>query len=502
MRLLVDISGLIYRAAYKMAGLSHRGLNTGAVFGTLRSLGNLAEAHEATEMAVAWDCGHASRSALYPEYKTNRKREPEFVADLERQKVVLRNLLDCLPIVNIELPGVEADDCIAVVAKFAHLEQVGIVTGDKDLYQLAAPPLHRIIAPGGGLVDLDLEPRQYLTYKVLVGDPSDNIKGVQGIGDKRALALIRKCGTLRQIMEALRTGEVAGVRMGHPAYEEAARVVSRNLKLMRLGYLLTTTEHKQILDQYCHGRLDLSIDEPRLRRGLLASGFSSLVGRLSGFLAPFRAMERHKHHAKAETEKNQGPDRPGSRVAGSDHREGGGWTRIVRVVERRGGEDRTLHAGEVRGGGRAAVGSGASGRRAFDPSLAAAVASRLRKAQALGVAPQGPGRSPARAVRPATPSGEPRSRRAGTPASPVFHDAEVLRRQHQRRGAAMSVLRTLQTDDGWEWLKRQPTRRLRTITTIIDNVEEDSAYKLTVAEMELLEHLHREYTTELPEWMR
>jgi len=300
MRLVIDISAILYKSAYKLNELTNNGVKTGIIFGALKSLSNLAEIYEPDEMIIAWDSGHDKRSAIYPLYKENRKKDKEFLADLDRQKILLRSILDSLPVTHVSLCGVEADDCIAVITKFLALEKVGIVTGDKDLYQLANCPNHLIITTKGNVVELEMESHQYLAYKVLVGDPSDNIKGIDGIGDVRAKRLLKEYGSLASILFAAKE---LGV-LGSMKYLEAEEIIRRNMELMTVGCLLSKVEKDNILEQYKAGRLSREIDEVNVRKSMMDLGFVSLVSRLSGFLAPFRKMVRTKCGGKIKIKRN------------------------------------------------------------------------------------------------------------------------------------------------------------------------------------------------------
>jgi len=270
-------------------------------------------------MTICWDGGSAKRKALYPGYKANRDRDPEFEADFKRQSRLLATILNYMPVVQVGELDVEADDIIAVLCKFLKHEHVGVVTGDKDLYQLARPQDHVIVDSKGRVVGLDFEPHQYLAYSVLVGKGSNTLPGIPRVGDKTARALLAQHHTLKGVADASRA---TGDGLGSVSHQKAMRIISRNLKLMRLGILLDKDETKDILDQYKHGRLDRRIDEKALRAHFKNLGFVSFLRRLSAFLIPFRDMERV--HGKAEAgdravrEASANAGRAGLHKAGAD----------------------------------------------------------------------------------------------------------------------------------------------------------------------------------------
>jgi len=439
-RLLVDVSGLVYRSAYKLHLTDRAGRNVGAAYGTVKTLGHLADLYEPEEMVVCWDDGHEPQTTLYPAYKMDRKRDPEFIADLVRQKDIIRRMTSHLPIVHVQQPGIEADDLIAVLARFLHLEDVGIVTSDTDLYCLASPRC-LLVGPYGVRSKLDLKPDQYITYKVLVGG-EDGIKGVPRIGDKRARDLIAEYRTLEGIMSGIgQHGVAAGINFSPEEYTAAVKVVARNLKLMTPGALLTEGQRGVIVRQYTHGRLDRRLDRAGFRSSLMGHGFVSIVSRLQGYLMSFRRMERtrrvenvpgerrrHAAQAKAQSKSESGAQ---GRAAGqgrhTDSEPERTWTRYARKVE---GCVRTVckvdgGAGEGRGcsvqGGAGAAGTGGQAARA------AKVLARIRAQAPVGLAAPGDRPRSAGAIRDG--HGRPRTVGAGAPAAGVSPHAALLSRQ-------------------------------------------------------------------------
>ena len=207
---LLDGSGYIYRAYYGIRALAtSAGMPTNAVFGFTRMLLGLLQENRPDYLAVVFDRPREEtfRRELYPDYKANRDAMPE---DLTAQLPYIRKVLSALRISALEVPGFEADDVIATLARRHAAEgvEVTVVTGDKDLMQ--------IVGAGVCLLDTMKERRSgeqevrerfgvppELVPDVLGlgGDASDNIPGVPGIGEKTASELVRRFGSLEGVLQ-------------------------------------------------------------------------------------------------------------------------------------------------------------------------------------------------------------------------------------------------------------------------------------------------------------
>lgn len=208
---LIDGHALAYRAYFALMASGSRfqttsGEPTAATFGFVNILLSLLEREKPDYLAVAFDTGKTFRNELYPEYKATRAKMPdELVPQIER----IREIVDAFNFPRLEMEGYEADDVIGSVARQAAEKGLGvkIVTGDRDLLQLVT---ERIIVnlAGGKLSDakdyypedvqkkLGVRPEQVVDYKALIGDPSDNIPGIKGIGPKTASSLLETYQTL------------------------------------------------------------------------------------------------------------------------------------------------------------------------------------------------------------------------------------------------------------------------------------------------------------------
>ena len=195
--LLLDGNSLTYRAFFALPTdmATASGQVTNAVFGFTSMLINLLRDHRPTAIAVAWDRPEPTfRHDEIPTYKAQREEAPDI---LRQQLGLVRQVCDALKITMLEAPGFEADDIIATLATQArdNGDEVIIVTGDRDTYQLVEDPLVKVLYNRRGVSDYVLyneagikertgvTPAQYPQYAALRGDPSDNLPGVPGVGE-------------------------------------------------------------------------------------------------------------------------------------------------------------------------------------------------------------------------------------------------------------------------------------------------------------------------------
>ncbi len=210
---LLDGHGLAYRHHFAMMSrpfMTAAGEVTSAVFGFTRTLMDILEKDKPYYLAVAFDEGLSGRDELYTEYKGTREKMPD---ELASQIPRLRQMVETFNIPILSLPGYEADDLMGTVARLSEEQNVDvrIITGDRDLLQLLTDHTTvRMIIPQRGTPDelydvakfrekYELEPHQLIDLKALMGDSSDNIPGVRGIGQKGATKLLQEYGTLENI---------------------------------------------------------------------------------------------------------------------------------------------------------------------------------------------------------------------------------------------------------------------------------------------------------------
>ena len=242
--MLVDGNSLAYRAFFALPEdmVTASGQVTNAVYGFTSMLLTLLRDHRPERVAVAFDRPEPTfRHERISTYKANRRETPE---TLRQQMGLVRQLVGTLRITAVDHAGVEADDVIATLATQARDrgEDVIIVTGDRDAYQLVEDPHVRVLYNKRGVSDYALydeagieertgvKPADYVAYAALRGDPSDNLPGVNGVGEKTAAKLINAYGGIDGLYQHL---EDQTPKLQENLGEAAERV-KVNLELMEL----------------------------------------------------------------------------------------------------------------------------------------------------------------------------------------------------------------------------------------------------------------------------
>jgi len=237
--MVIDGNSIINRAYYGIRPLSTReGLYTHAVFGFLTTLLRLESEEQPDAVCVTFDV-HAPtfRHTADSAYKATRKPMPE---ELQMQMLVMKEVLDALNIPRYELAGWEADDLIGTIARRGTEQgwETVAVTGDKDSLQLVSDTVTvslvttrmgqtatRAMTPAAFREEYGFDPIHMIDLKALMGDSSDNIPGVKGVGEKTAMDLIQRYNSVDIIYEDLDTLEVKdGVRKKLREGEEMARM--------------------------------------------------------------------------------------------------------------------------------------------------------------------------------------------------------------------------------------------------------------------------------------
>ncbi|HBF14833.1 MAG TPA: DNA polymerase I [Clostridiales bacterium] len=215
--LVIDGNSILNRAFYGVRPLTTKdGFPTNALYGLVNMVRKQTEAIGADGLAVAFDLKAPTfRHRMYDAYKAGRRPMPE---ELAQQLPIAKELLAAMGFHVLELEGYEADDILGTVS--AMCDEAGIpcrlMTGDRDSLQLISDNTHILLATNTETVDTDriafrekygVDPEQFVDVKALMGDSSDNIPGVPGIGEKTALKLIATYGSLDGVYEALPTAK-------------------------------------------------------------------------------------------------------------------------------------------------------------------------------------------------------------------------------------------------------------------------------------------------------
>ena len=217
---LLDGHAIAYRAYFALTSGSSTywttssGEPTAGVYGFASRLLRLFKQEEPDYVAVSFDTGRTFRHEMYADYKGTRAKMPD---DLRVQIERIREMVDCFNIPRVEIDNYEADDVIGSLARWASEEKglgVKIITGDRDMLQLVTNTVvvslpdrksgqDQDYFPEDVVTRMGVRPDQIVDYKALVGDPSDNIPGVAGIGDKTARELLGKYDNLDNIFANL-----------------------------------------------------------------------------------------------------------------------------------------------------------------------------------------------------------------------------------------------------------------------------------------------------------
>ncbi len=245
---LIDGHSIINRAFYGVPDLSNKdGLHTNGIFGFVNILFKILEEEKPDYLTVAFDVKHPTfRHEMYAEYKGTRKGMPQ---ELHEQVPVLKELLTAMGIKIMELPGYEADDLLGTVAKRSEAKDMDVlvVSGDRDLLQIVTDKI-RVCIPKTkrGTTEYEnyytkdvqekygLLPLQIIELKALMGDSSDNIPGVPGIGEKTATAILQQYGTVENAYDHLEEIKPKRAKENFEAHYDMA-VMSRKLATIEIN---------------------------------------------------------------------------------------------------------------------------------------------------------------------------------------------------------------------------------------------------------------------------
>lgn len=217
---LLDGHAIAYRAYFALTSGSStywstsKGEPTAGVYGFANRLIRMFEQEEPDYVAVSFDTGRTFRHEMFADYKGTRAKMPD---DLRIQIERIRQMVDCFNIPRVEIDNYEADDVIGSLARWANQEKglaVKIITGDRDMLQLVTNTVVVSLPDRKSGQDQDyfpedvvrrmgVRPDQIVDYKALVGDVSDNIPGVRGIGEKTAIELLKQYETLDNVFAHL-----------------------------------------------------------------------------------------------------------------------------------------------------------------------------------------------------------------------------------------------------------------------------------------------------------
>jgi DNA polymerase-1 len=282
---LFDAMALAYRAYFAFIArplVNAAGENTSAVYGFIMALLQFLEHHSPTHAAVCFDTAAPTfRHKMYAEYKANRERMPE---DMVPQLAKIKEIVRAYNIPLVELDGYEADDVIGTLARKAEAAGIDslLVTPDKDFCQLVTAKV-KILRPAKEGREMEIfdeqavrnkygiEPIQIIDYLALVGDASDNIPGVRGVGEKTAAPLIAQYGSVEGIYKAISSIEKKGLR------EKLANEHANAILSLELATIDTKVPLPFSLDDLRYGNRP---DYAQLEKLFLDQGFKSLTKKI------------------------------------------------------------------------------------------------------------------------------------------------------------------------------------------------------------------------------
>ena len=285
---LIDGQSYIYRAFYAVRGLTNsEGLPTNAIFGVVNMLQRIRDEHAPSYLGMVLDApGKNFRHHAYPKYKANRAAMPD---EMRVQMPHIKEVVGAYRIPILELAGYEADDIIATLATRWERDgaEVVIVSGDKDLMQVVSDRVTMLdtmqdkrIGPAEVHAKFGVEPGRVVEVQALMGDSTDNIPGVPGVGEKTAIKLIAQWNDLDGVLD---NGAAIKGKLGERVREHA--------ELARLSKTLATLDRDVPLDVRID---DLAVTEPdrgRLRALFGTFEFRRLLDALDADGEPSAASE-------------------------------------------------------------------------------------------------------------------------------------------------------------------------------------------------------------------
>ena len=284
--LIIDGLNTFLRSFTMINHLNPDGHHIGGLTGFLKSVGYAIRMADPTKVVIVFDGvgGSSARRNLYPEYKTNRNAnrmtnysiftsKDEETESINNQMSRLIQYLQCLPVTIIGIDGLEADDIIGYLAnKFQTYEEtarVTIMSADKDFLQLVSDKVHcysptkkKIYTPKDVLEEYGVSSNNFLNYKILMGDQSDNIPGISGLGPKKLIKLFPELSndtniTLESIIE--KSAELVNENKLYFSVVERRHQLFINQQLMSLNGSFLSPENKQLVKDAFNNSYELNI---------------------------------------------------------------------------------------------------------------------------------------------------------------------------------------------------------------------------------------------------
>jgi DNA polymerase-1 len=295
--LILDGNSLLYRAFYAIPELTTSdGLHTNAVYGFTNMLFRMIDEINPHYIVTAFDKSAPTfRHIEYEEYKAGRKKTPD---ELSMQFSIMKDVLNRMGIKIFELEGYEADDLIGTLSAYAENENIEsyIVTGDRDALQLATDNVKVVLNKKGiteteiydrsrMINELGVTPKEFIDVKGLMGDKSDNIPGVPGVGEKTAYKLIKEYGSIENLLNNIE--EISGKKLKESLVEYSEQAIFSK----KLATIVTEVP------------VDININDFEFRRDIDNKGLKELFYRLQ-----FKSLLSKIDHLSPDEEKNNKED--------------------------------------------------------------------------------------------------------------------------------------------------------------------------------------------------
>ncbi|MFJ7851498.1 DNA polymerase I [Peribacillus frigoritolerans] len=301
---LIDGNSIAYRAFFALPLLNNdKGVHTNSVYGFTMMLNRILEEEKPTHILVAFDAGKTTfRHASFKEYKGGRQKTPP---ELSEQFPFIRELLDCFQIKRYELENYEADDIIGTLSLQAEKDgfEVKVISGDKDLTQLSSPSTTVSITKKG-ITEIEeytpkhihekygLSPLQIIDLKGLMGDASDNIPGIPGVGEKTALKLLHQFETVENLLQSI--DEVSGQKLKEK--------IEEHKDLALLSKELATITREAPLEVSVNETEYTGMDQDKVISFYKELGFSTLLDKLDVTESAPLEQEKIEVHTAEMTE--------------------------------------------------------------------------------------------------------------------------------------------------------------------------------------------------------
>ncbi|MFZ1082967.1 MAG: 5'-3' exonuclease H3TH domain-containing protein, partial [Candidatus Kryptoniota bacterium] len=302
---LLDGTALAYRAYFAMIShplINSKGQNTSAVFGFANYLMKIIGDEKPDYLVAVFDTGEPTfRHKEYPEYKATREKMPE---EMISQLTHIKKMLNAFGVPTVERPGYEADDVIGTLALLAAKENIDVfmVTADKDFMQLVTPKI-KMYKPGKSGTDVEIvdekgvekkfgvKPSQVIDVLALTGDAVDNVPGIKGIGEKTAIPLIQKYGTVEKVLSN-------ADKIERPALREKLK---EGKEMAFLSKKLVTIKTDVPLGVDFHTLKEKNSDSAEIARIFNELDFRSLIKKAQQMVSPTREEKSEAGAGKEET---------------------------------------------------------------------------------------------------------------------------------------------------------------------------------------------------------